>query len=150
MNMYKTKQNITSLEDLQSMLKEKLGGKYAMEMNQADKGAKKFLTGNAQNSINLKKNGYHGLMVLLTPPSNGMDYSVIHLVPYTPNTIIRLITQNAGILDNLIFKAIWGSGNEFYQDLHDVVLEKFEAEQVDTSLTNSFKQMIKGKSVLDN
>ncbi len=149
MNMYKTQQHVASLDEVKEVLKKRLGNKYPMEVNKADSGAKKYLTGNTYDSINLKKNGYHGLMVILVPPTAGMDYSVIQLVPYTPNMVIRYITQNAGILDSLIFKAIWGSGKEFYGDLHNLVLEEFEAKQVDNGFMNSVKQMVKGKSVLD-
>ncbi len=144
MGMYKTQQRIASIEELAEAIKQKLGEKYPVIVKKADTGAAKYFTGNTIDTIRMKKNGYHGVVIGFS--DNGEGGSIITSNSYTPNTVVEMITRKAGLLDKLIFRAIWGSGNEFYGDIHDHILDKYKATEMDTSLVGGLKQMFGKKS----
>ncbi len=149
MGMYKIEGKEISLEQVAELLKQKLGDKYPVKIMKATSGAMKYLTGNTTDTIQIKKNGYHGVVIGVVPSTEGMTYSVISSNAYTPSTIVEMITRKAGLLDHLIFKAIWGSGSDFYKSIDNLIMSEYEATEVDTGIINSVKQMVKGKSVFD-
>ena len=148
--MFKTKKQMGGNEQVFNDLKAKFGDKYKVEFNQASSGAMKFVTGNTVDYISLKKNAYHGITIGVSPADAGVDYTTITSTAVIPNALVRQVLGRTGILDMLIAKLIFGSGNEFYDSVDNFIQSEYEATPVDTSLTNSVKQMFKGKSVLDD
>ena len=151
-SLFKTKKEIGDLQQVFEGLNKKFGEKYKVEYCKADSGVMKFLSGETVDCITIKKSAYHGvtLNVSLLDPGAGIDYQTISWSAFTPNTIVRQILGRTGIIDLLIARLIWGSGNEFYGDIENYITSDLGGVGVDTGLMNSAKQMMKGKSVLDD
>ncbi len=144
--MYKTKADIKSLEEIVEAIKGKLGDKYQITISRADKGAKKFLTGNTADMIRIKKNGYHGVVISFS--EGGESYAtMISVGGWTPSSIIEMITRKAGLLDKLIFNAIWGSGKQFYGDIDKAIKESYNAIEVNMGVGASIKRLVKGENI---
>ena len=144
-SMFKTKSKMGDNEQVFNELKEKFGGQYEVKFNKA--GAVSFLAaGQATDYTSIKKNGYHGVRVAVSPEDpNNEYYQTISITSYIPSMIINQV-----IGESLVARLIWGSGSEFYDSIDDFFTSKYEAVPVDLSLTNMAKQMIKGKSVVDD
>ena len=149
-SLFKTKREMGDIQQTFEEFNKKFGEKYKVELNKADSGAKKFFTGNTTDYISIKKNAYHGAIVGLSPEDSRIDYRTLTFSSYTPNTIVNQILGKTGIIDILIAKLIWGNGTPFYDEIQNFIESDLEGTGVDTGLMNSAKQLLKGKSVLDD
>ena len=148
-DLYKAERNVASIEELNEILAGEIDVKYKSEISKADSGVKKYFTGNTADSLIIKKNGYHGLAISLDPYEQEKGYAIISMVPVTPNSFIEWLTRNGGIIDKLIFQAIWGSAKEFHQHVEDAIIKQFNATKVDNSMKNTLKSVFTGKSIIE-
>ena len=148
-DMYKVERNIASLEEIRELLSGKIDEKYKMEISNADSGVKKYFTGNTVDMLIIKKNGYHGLALTLDAYQQERGYAVVATVPITPNSFIEWITRNGGIIDRLVFQAIWGNPKEFHQSVENLIISELNASKVDISMANTLKSMFTGKSIIE-
>ena len=132
-------------EQIFNEFKNKFGDKYKVELNKGGIGIKMFATGQTMDYISIVKNVYHGVRIAVTPVDANIDYQTIAVTSYIPNFLV-----NQAIGESLVARIIWGSGNDFYDSIDDFIMSEYEAESVDVSITNTAKQMLKGKSVLDD
>ena len=149
-SLFKTTKKIGENQQVFEELNKKFGGKYKVEFNKASSGAMQFVTGNTTDYIAIKKNAYHGVTLGVSPADASIDYQTITISAYTPNAIVRQIFGRTGILDLLIIKLIWGSGNDFYDEIDNFITTEFEGVGVDMGIVNSARQLLRGKSVLDD
>ena len=149
-SLFKTTKQIGDNQQVFEDLSKKFGSKYKLEFNKASTGAMKFVTGNTTDCILIKKNAYHGVTLSVSVKDENIDYQTIAINAYIPNSIVRQLFGRTGILDLLIIKLIWGSGNDFYDEIDNFITTEFEGVGVDTGIINSTKQLLKGKSVLDD
>ena len=149
-SLFKTNREMGNIEQVFEEINKKFGEKYKVELNKANSGAMKFLTGNTTDYISIKKNAYHGAIIGLSPADSSIDYRTITLSGYTPNKLVDQVIGKTGIIDIMIAKLIWGNGAPFYEELQDFIQTDFEGTGVDTGIMNSAKQLLKGKSVLDD
>ncbi len=150
MDIYKTQDVVESIDDIKKLLNKKFGNKYLVKPCKSDLGSKKFFTGSKIDSVYIRKNGSIGMILALTPPTEGVDYSVIGLSTYISNLFIRVTLNHMGSLGKTLFRKIWNRNNDFYQDIRDLIEMEFNAKEINTSMENGFKMLKNGKSVLDD
>ena len=149
-SLFKTKHEMGDLQQTFEAINKKFGEKYKVTLNKASSGAMKFVTGNTTDYISIKKNAYHGAIISVSQEDSRVDYRTISFSSYTPNTLVNQVLGKTGIVDILIAKLIWGNGTPFYDEIENFIQTEFEGTGVDMSLKNTAKQMLKGKSVLDD
>jgi len=149
-DIYKIKREMGTIEQTCEEINKKFGEKYKVEFHKADSGMKKFFTGETTDYISVKKNAYHGLIIGLTPADDQIDFRTMTCGAYTPNKIVDQVIGRTGIIDILVAKLFWGSGKEFYADIENYITGDLEGTKVDMGLKNSIKQMMKGKTVMDD
>lgn len=150
MAMFKITREVNSIEELAELLQKHMGEKITVEVSKKDSGAKKFFTGNAIDSINIKKNAYHGSVIGFTPKSDGMDYCVATTGEYTPNYLVNQVLGRTGIIDIMVAKLIWGNGKDFFSQIDTFFEKELDGQLVDDGFINSMKSLFKGKTVLDD
>jgi len=149
-DMYKIKREMGTIEQACEEINNKFGEKYKVEFHKADTGLTKFFTGETQDYISIKKNAYHGIIIGLSPADDRIDFRTMTYGTYTPNKLVDQVIGRTGIIDILVAKLIWGSAKEFYADIETYITGDLEGTKVDMGLTNSIKQMMKGKTVMDD
>lgn len=147
--IYKSSHDIKTVEEMAEKLKTILGDKYSVEVNKKDKGLKKMFTNNDTDFVTVKKNAYHGVSVMVYPKSDGLDYITIVSDGVTPGMVAYQLADQLGMIGGFVCRMIWGSGKEFYAEIDKLVVEKFDAKEVDNSFKNQMKSLFKGKSVMD-
>ena len=148
-DMYKVERNVASLEELRDVLVENMDAKYKTDISNADSGVKKYFTGNTVSTLTIKKNGYHGLALTLDPYEQERGYAIVSMVAITPNYFIEWLTRNGGLIDKLIFQAIWGSSAQFHYNVENAIIKQLNASKVDNSMKNTIKSMFTGKSIIE-
>jgi hypothetical protein len=148
-DMYKVGRKVATLEEMRDILAVEIDEKFKLEISKADSGAKKYFTGNTVDTLIIKKNGYLGLALTFDPHQQDRDYGIVSMIPVTPNALIEWLTRNGGILDRLIFQAIWGSPKKLHQNVEDAIIKQLNASKVDTSMKNTMKSMFTGKSIIE-
>ena len=148
--LFKTKRMVGSCEQFFEALQAKFGEQYKVEFIRADSGVKKFFTGQTSDYITIKKNAYHAASIGVSPVSDMIDYQTITYGSFVPNTIVRETIGDSGLVNIFVARLIWGKGSDFYGAIEEFIKSEYEATEVDMGLTNSIKQMMKGKTVMDD
>ncbi len=60
---FRIEKEIKNAEELAELLKKHLDPKFQITVGKADKGVKKFFTGNDVDSVTVRKNAYHGILM---------------------------------------------------------------------------------------
>ena len=146
---FKIKKEVKNLEELSEIFKKNLDQKFQITIEKADKGVKKFITGNTADVLNIKKNAYHGVALTLSDRVEGADYQVISWGVYVPNVLLNQVVGHTGILDRLICNLIFGKGKDLYDKFQETIINELDGKEVNTGLLSSAKAAMKGKSVFD-
>lgn len=94
--------------------------------------------------IDIKKNAYVGISIICSS-SDGETADMVSMVDYVPSAIIRfLMSKVLGYVTNLIFPAVYGTPAKLGETLNQVIMENFEANRYDTSITGAIKGMGRG------
>jgi len=147
---FKIKKEVKDLEELVEILKKHLDPKFEYTIESAGSGLKKFFTGTNTDTLQIKKNAYHGVILTLSEIIPEIDYQVIGAQMIVPNYFLDQIVGHEGILDTAICHLIFGNGKDLYDKLQDVVAEELDGVGVEDSFFNNMKAFIQGKSVYDD
>ena len=140
---------VESAEQLADILRQHLDPKFTITVDKADKGLKKFYTGNTSDTVSIRKNAYHGLVVSFSPVVEGVPYQVIAPYMVVPNWLLNYVVGHEGILDKAICHIFFGDGKDLYDKFNDVMEKVLEAEAIDSGWFNTAKAALKGKTVYD-
>ena len=148
--LFKTKRMVGTTEEFFQVLQTKFGEKFKVEFHRADSGLTKFFTGQTTDHITIKKNAYHAASIGVSPVSDMIDYQTVTYGSFVPNTIVRETIGDSGLVNIFVARLIWGKGLDLYDAIEEFIKTEYDATEVDMSLTNSVKQMLKGKTVMDD
>lgn len=138
-------------QQLAEILRQHLDPKFEIKVGIG--GAKKLLSGytgcKSDDIITIKKNAYHGAVVIIMPERKDVTYQALSVSADTPNPILAELTRKMGFLDALVLRSIFGKGDDLYDKLEHVIQNVLKAKKADLSLLNTIKTASQGKSVLD-
>ncbi len=127
---YYSLQKVT-IKDIGDFLTEKLGEKY--KVKQFDKGnlGKQMLSGRTEDQVLVEKNGYHRMVIALSDiPANqsesGKEEVMFRMGQAGLNGFLRFLRKETGLIGAGILKLIYGSGDDFYYEIINVLSEKYE------------------------
>lgn len=146
---FRIDREVKNAEELAEIMKKHFGPKFTVTVGKADKGIKKLFTANDCDTVTVKKNAYHGILMTITPPTEGMEYQAINSGAIVPNGFLNQIVGHQGILDIAICSLIFGKGNDLYDRFDEIVAKELKGARVNMSLKNQIKSAFKGKSVFD-
>ncbi len=141
---------VNGVEHLAEILRQHLDPKFEITITKADKGLKKFFTGNTGDTVSIRKNAYHGLVVSMSPKTDGAAYQVIAPYMIVPNPMLNYIVGHEGILDKAICHVFFGNGKDLYDKFNEVMETVLHAKAVNSGLLANAKAALKGKTVYDD
>ena len=146
---FKIKKQVKNLEELSEILKPHLSSKFDFSIDQAGSILKKVITNTDCDTLKIKKNAYHGVILTMQEPSEDLDYQVIGAYMYVPNFLLNQIVGHEGIIDKLICNLIFSKGLDLYDKLQETIINVLDGKRIDVGLINTTKAFLKGKSVYD-
>jgi hypothetical protein len=151
--MYQLPKGYGSLENVKQVLEDKLPKEYHIESATAGSDNKGFFakmqekmtqgfgSGKTIGEIKIKKNAYVGVQISLTS-SDGTKLDYISVVDYVPSALIQFTMDKVlGYVTNLIFPAIFGTSAKLVETVDSIIMENFEANQLDTSTLGALKNI---------
>lgn len=130
---YYAKKDI-KLEQVEQLLKEKLGDKYTYKVKKkAGSYAGKFLNSTSHDKVTVIKNAFHRYDVLADtsrdPRSTDENATVTIIDVLESHEIagwLKMLHKEGGFIGRMIIRQIYGSGNEYYREIKDVVFNNIE------------------------
>ena len=136
-----------TIEDLEALLKEKLGDKYTYKSSRKSTSlAGKLLNSNAANSVTIIKNAYHRTVVSTeTVDDPSLDTGKRTSIYFTEATLagwLGLLHKEGGFIGRIIIRAIYGASDEIYKDVEKTIKTnvKGEDETMELGLGSLFKK----------
>lgn len=137
----------TSIEDLESLIKTKLGDKYTYASSRKKNSlAGKLINGSSADSITVIKNAYHRTVVSIStfddPTLETGKRTTIYFSEATLAGWLGVLNNNAGFLGSIIIGLIYGKSHEIYKEVENLVKTNIngEDETLDVGLGSLFKK----------
>ncbi len=118
--VFKGAENL-KIEDVEKVLKQKLGEKYELKLKKATGIGGQMIGGAANDQITVIKNAYHrtvvSLMVADDTDMNGKKATFIYFSEAELATWLRILRKEAGLIGAGIIRLIYGGSDEIYEDV---------------------------------
>ncbi|NHN25304.1 hypothetical protein FIA58_006400 [Flavobacterium jejuense] len=123
-----------TLEEVEKLLKEKLGNKYELKLSRKSTHlAGKLITGSTTDAITVIKNAYHRTKVNVTTiddaSSNTGKHTSIYFSEATLAGWLLLLHNQAGLLGRLIIRLIYGNSDAFYEEIDSIIKTNIKGEE---------------------
>lgn len=136
-----------TIEDLETLLKEKLGDKYTYKSSRkATSLAGKIMDSRAKDSVTIIKNAYHRTVVSVeTGDDSSLETGKRTNIFFSEATLagwLGLLHKEGGFIGRIIIRIIYGVSDEIYEDVKSTVKTnvKGENETHEVGLSTLFKK----------
>jgi hypothetical protein len=147
---FKFKRRVDDIEQLAEILKAHLDPKFKIKVNKAGGTLKQLVTGDSGDSLSINKNAYHGVVLTMSEPAEGLDYQVIFAWMCVPNAALNQIVGHDGVIDKFVCNLIFSNGKDLYDSVQEKIASELDGVRVDVGVVNQVKAAFKGKSVWDD
>jgi hypothetical protein len=132
---YEINQQLKGIEDIEEAFRQNTGEKYKYIITRNSIGSKvSRLFGVKYDRLLVKRNAYHGVEIYFQE-KDGKQY--LSTVSVTPNAFLGSVLGKAGILDQLIGRALFGTRKQLVTDVNEVIVNSFPVTILDTGLAGT-------------
>ena len=142
---YKGPENL-KIEDVEKVLKEKLGEKYELKFKKGSGIGGQMLGRAAYDEITVIKNAYHRTVVSLEVPKDtdmsGKKCTIIHFSEAELAPWLRILGREVGFIGLFIIGLMYGRKDEIYDEVKNTIKNNLnvEVETLDVGLKSLFKK----------
>ncbi|WP_349663291.1 hypothetical protein IZU89_11455 [Cellulophaga lytica] len=142
-----------TIEDVEKVLKEKLGDKYEYKLKKKASLAVAMVGGAAQDQITVIKNAYHRTVVGLQTTSSSSPsvpkYTTINFSEATLAGWLGFLNNQVGFIGRIVIRLIYGSDSEIYDEVRNTIKDNMniEIEVHEAGLGALFKKKKKEEAV---
>lgn len=136
-----------TIEDLEALLKEKLGDKYTYKSSRkASSLAGQLVNSKSKDSVTVIKNAYHRTVVsVATVDDSSLDTGKRTNIFFSEATLagwLGLLNKEGGFIGRIIIRAIYGTSDEIYDEVKNLIKKniKGEDETHEVGLSTLFKK----------
>lgn len=122
-----------TIEELETLLKEKLGDKYTYKSTRkANSLAGKLVNSKSKDSVTVIKNAYHRTVVSVeTGDDSSLDTGKRTSVYFSEATLagwLGLLHKEGGFIGRIIIRMIYGVSDEIYEDVEKTIKTNIKGE----------------------
>ena len=140
MASYEINQQLKGIEDIEQAFMQNTGEKYKYIITRNGIGEKvSRLFGVTYDRLLVKQNAYHGVAIYFQE-KDGKQY--LSTATVTPNAFLGSVLGKAGILDQLIGRALFGTRKQLVTDVNEVIVNSFPVTILDTGFAGAVSNWI--------
>lgn len=122
-----------TIEDVEKLLQENLGAKYEYKLKKKSASlAGKIMNGSAGDAITIIKDAYHRTVVTITTFEDSGTASGKRTSLYFSEDELAgwlgFLNKQTGLIGHLVIRAIYGSGDGFYEEVEQAIKKNLKGE----------------------